>query len=947
MISIRVRSPSKKLFRGVLVGAVYFAAAKLGFLFTIVDSSVSSVWLPAGIALAAFFLQGKWVWPAIFLGAVTANLSNGAQFPVAIGIGMGNTLGPFIGVKFLLLGKKFRPDFSKISDVIYFSLFGILLAPLISSVIGVLSLWFGGMIPSGEIATLGLSWWSGDAVGVMVIAPVCLYSCSMKWKRLSSLRIFEAVFLVGSFTGCAVFIFTTHELLNYLIYPFGLWGVLRFGQAGIMGIILILASVSIPLVILKAGHEGILGTTALQVSVYRLQLFLSTAWLTGMILAATRAAEKRLAREKALSSEAFRSNITNSMQDGFSLVDANGIQSDVNPAFCRMTGFSRDELIGSGMPFPYWPPEGYECIQASFSQLMEDTESPSLELVFMRKNGERFPVIVSPSAVKDVFRNVTGYMATVKDITERKRMEDNQKIAQELLRNISNRVPGMVYQFILRPDGSSYFPFMSESIRQILRLSPEDVREDAAKAFSLVHPDDLDGLNASIQKSADDLAAWTHRFRIKFDDGTVRWIFGNAVPERARDGCTLWHGFMTDVTEQKHLEATLENAKAAAEHANRTKDRFLATLSHELRTPLTTILSWAQMLRRGKLSEKQIKHGIEVVEQSALAQGQLIDDLLDISRIQAGKLRLSIQKIDPRKVISAAVDSVQNLAGAKSIQIETSVDPSVETVLADPVRLQQILWNLISNSIKFSEPGSKIWISLGRIGTGASERIRIQVRDTGKGIKPEFMSTIFQRFTQADSTSTRAYGGLGLGLAIVKNLVEMHEGSVEVDSPGSDQGATFTLYFPVKMSASSQAAAPGIDKNTLGSVGLEGLRIFLVEDQANAREVFSMMLQSFGAEVHAAGSVSEALSGFEGFRPDVLVSDIAMPGEDGYSLIAKIRKMSSKWAQTPALALTAYAGAQDIQRAHLAGFQAHMAKPVDGDKLARAVAALAGRQTPL
>ena len=397
--------------------------------------------------------------------------------------------------------------------------------------------------------------------------------------------------------------------------------------------------------------------------------------------------------------------------------------------------------------------------------------------------------------------------------------------------------------------------------------------------------------------------------------------------------------------EQAELLTILKKTQGELKKAVQIRNEFLATLSHELRTPLTAILSWAQMLLAETLSPEKIKRGIEIVEQSAKAQGQLIDDLLDISRIQAGKLNLTIQEIDPAKVISAAIDSTRSLATGKSISIETEVDPSIQHIFADPTRFQQILWNLITNSIKFSPKGGRIWVTLDRVASLSGRRIRLRVRDNGRGIKPEFIPVIFERFTQADSSTTRVYGGLGLGLAIVQKLVGMHEGSIEVESPGEDQGTTFTISFPeklrVQIDATETEMHSRMESDAEVGIVLRGLKILVVEDDESTREIFSIILQSFGAELKIAESASEALSILGEFHPDVLVSDISMPVEDGYSLIGKVRALESKDAQTPALALTAYAGVEDVKRVQEAGFQSHMAKPVDARKLALAIARLA------
>jgi two-component system, chemotaxis family, CheB/CheR fusion protein len=390
--------------------------------------------------------------------------------------------------------------------------------------------------------------------------------------------------------------------------------------------------------------------------------------------------------------------------------------------------------------------------------------------------------------------------------------------------------------------------------------------------------------------------------------------------------------------ERTRLLELEQNARAVAERANLVKDEFIATLSHELRTPLTTILSWSQMLQSGKLDAEKSRRGAEILEQSAKTQARLVDDLLDISRIHAGKMKLTIQELDPENVLALAIESTRALAASKSILVEATIDPSIKQIFADPIRLQQILWNLITNSIKFSPHGGRAWINLERITSPIGPRIQFQVRDNGCGIKPEFLSVIFERFTQADSTSTRNHGGLGLGLAIVRKLVEMHKGAIVAESPGEGKGATFTVSIPAKPIA--EVTTVEIEPQSETDVDLRGLRILVVDDETSVTEVFEVMLRSFGAEVRTAGSASEALAVFKKFNPDVLISDIAMPGEDGYSLIGKVRSLKSKRGETPAIALSAYAGQEDIQRALRAGFQAHIAKPVDANRLALAIAGL-------
>ncbi len=402
-----------------------------------------------------------------------------------------------------------------------------------------------------------------------------------------------------------------------------------------------------------------------------------------------------------------------------------------------------------------------------------------------------------------------------------------------------------------------------------------------------------------------------------------------------------------DFTDRIRLLLQEKELRQGFEQANRIKDEFLATLSHELRTPLTTILTWAQILRMGRVDAEKAKNGTAIIEQSARVQGQLIDDLLDISRIQSGKLSLELREADPADAIYSAIESVRHLADKKSIKIETAIEPDLGFVFADAGRLQQIFWNLLTNAIKFTPASGQIKISADRIGNPAGERIRVRVFDDGKGIKAEFIPHIFEKFSQADSSSTRIFGGLGLGLAIVRNLAEMQGGEVAVESPGEGMGSTFTVSFPRRVV--SQVQGHQVKERPVRAgpqdqlpARLDGIHVLFVDDEPNAREVFAEMLQSFGAEVKTVGTVNEAMKEFMEHKPDILLSDIGMPNEDGYSLIQKVRALDAgNGKQIPALAITAYAGSDDVQRALAAGFSRHIAKPVDAVFLSRVIAGMA------
>ena len=441
-------------------------------------------------------------------------------------------------------------------------------------------------------------------------------------------------------------------------------------------------------------------------------------------------------------------------------------------------------------------------------------------------------------------------------------------------------------------------------------------------------------------------------------DGTLLNISLTVSPIRGPGGQIIGASKIArDITKQKQAEEERERlfvleqqARAGAEEANRLKDEFLATVSHELRTPLTSILGYSKMLRAGILGEKEKAHAVDAIERNARAQAQIVNDILEVSRIITGKLRLNLQQISPVTAVESAIDAVRPAAGAKGLRLITSLDLSVGSVMGDPDRLQQIAWNLLSNAVKFTPAGGRVEVRLEEV----DGQVQLKVSDTGIGIAPKFLPFVFDRFRQADSSITRSHGGLGLGLALVRYLSELHGGAVKAESPGEGLGATFIVTFPLAESDSAvDPSGPALARNsessreeqTHGSYPkLQGLSVLIVDDEEDTRKMLRMVFEQCGAEVRTAASAREALKVIEQWMPGVMVCDIGMPGEDGYSLIRKVRAAEAgRDEQTPALALTGYARSEDRVQALSAGYQMHMAKPIDPLELTAAVATLSKR----
>jgi PAS domain S-box-containing protein len=432
---------------------------------------------------------------------------------------------------------------------------------------------------------------------------------------------------------------------------------------------------------------------------------------------------------------------------------------------------------------------------------------------------------------------------------------------------------------------------------------------------------------------------------------------GEEFPMEARisqievSGEKLYTVIIRDITLRKRAEAERDEllvreraARAEAETANRAKDGFLAMISHELRTPLSPILAWSRMLRQGKVDEEKTRRALDVIERSARTQAQLIEDMLDVSRIISGKLRMQVRPVPIQPVIEDAVETVRPAAEAKNVRLYVVLDTDVGPVLGDAERLQQVVWNLLFNAVKFTPKGGRVHVALERV----NSHVEIAVADNGQGIRPETLPFIFERFRQGETGTARTHGGLGLGLAIVKHIVEAHGGTIHAESAGEGKGAVFTIKLPLAVARTAdepERRHPTVVEANVGVddryPSLEGVRVLVVDDEPHSNEVVSTLLGSCGAEIRVAVSAAQARELLGRWTPDVLVSDIGMPGEDGYEFIVKLRAQAGPVAQIPAVALTAYASRDDRIGLLSAGFQAHVPKPLDPLELVTVVANLA------
>ncbi|HEU4404528.1 MAG TPA: response regulator [Polyangiaceae bacterium] len=518
-------------------------------------------------------------------------------------------------------------------------------------------------------------------------------------------------------------------------------------------------------------------------------------------------------------------------------------------------------------------------------------------------------------------------------VLARRRVEASERAYREL----ADSLPLMVW--VDRPD--STVEYLNARWRELTGQPGLQMDWRAA-----LHPEDAEAALATWAAAAARGEPFEAQYRLRARDGTYRWFLGRSVPVRDAAGeVSKWIGSATDIHDQKQAERR-------AEDANRAKDQFLSVASHELRTPLNAILGWASMLRAGSLDAPTRERAIAAIDRNARAQAQLVDDILDVSRIISGKLRLDLAPIDPARVVEAALDVVRPAAAAKGVRLEARLGPDAGTLSGDAARLQQIVWNLLSNAVKFTPEGGRVDVRLRR----DDAHVELAVADTGEGIDPAFLPHVFEHFRQADSSATRPHGGLGLGLAIVKHLVELHGGRVEARSEGPGRGSAFAVRIPlapprppsIAPPPPAVAAAARRDEARLSCPpGLDALRVLVVDDDRDAREALRSVLEPCGVEVTTAASAAEALARFRERPPDVLVSNVGLPRDDGYALIRQVRALPpAAGGRTPAVALTAYARSEERMRALVEGFSNHLPKPVEPQELLAVLASLARFSRP-
>jgi PAS domain S-box-containing protein len=632
-----------------------------------------------------------------------------------------------------------------------------------------------------------------------------------------------------------------------------------------------------------------------------------------------------------------------SIGDGVITADVDGRVTLLNPVAEELTGWSNAEAKGQPLT---------EVFRIVNEETRAEVENPALRAMkdgvifglanhtlLITRDGREIAIDDSGAPIKSAGK-LLGAVLVFRDITERRRAEQSRALLAGIVDSSDDAIVSKSLEGIITS--------WNKAAEQMFGWTADEV---IGKSITLIIPAELRDEETMILSRLRQGQRIDHfeTIRVAKDGGRIN-ISLTVSPVRNKDGDIIGASKIArDITSRVRAEeeraALLASERAArerAEAASRAKDEFVAMISHEIRSPLNAILGWSQMLRQGSLDETATANAIDSIERNARAQAQLVSDLLDISRVITGKLRINARPVDIIPSIESALEAIRPAADAKQITIVVEREPYATVVTGDSDRLQQVFWNLLSNAVKFTPRNGRVEVKISR----SNSQLEVTVSDTGAGIRGEFLPFIFERFTQADTTTARRHAGLGLGLSIVRHIVELHGGTVTAESEGVGKGSSFRIALPVRALHRPEAEAPArqVAINTLTEeITLDEVRVLVVDDEAETRELLKIILASHRAEVMTSASAAEALPHLDDWKPNVLVSDIGMPVLDGYAFIKRVRSLNSEQRDIPAIALTAYARAEDRMRALAAGFQMHVPKPVEASELVMVIASLVKR----
>jgi PAS domain S-box-containing protein len=947
--------------RLLAVAAVYFALGALGAWLSPIGTLGPVARAPAGVALAALLLGGYRLWPAIAGGALLTSLWHGAPPLVACGVAAASTIEACFATFALRRLPGFRNALDRFQDIVGLAVLAAAAAPALGATLAMAALALGGVVSPELFGRAWIAWWMGGVLGALLVAPAVLTwtaepATAWPWGRLA-----EAAALALALGALAALVFTrspdaptSYPILRpYFLFLPMIWAALRFGVRGaatgmlVVGVAAMWGTSTGHGQFVHEGHANSLSAAHLYLSVMALAMLTLGAMVT----------EWERSRRLLDKSEAVLRSVLDGTNDAVYVKDRSGHYVLMNAPGARLFGLASEAIAGKEDVALFSAEEARVLL--AVDQVVMETGQPQDSDEHLTIGGQTRVYHTTKAPYRDGKGHILGIIGISRDVTARRRAERELSELHER-RRVEKELRDLDEQGRLAVEaahlGTWCWDLKSGELVcsipcKVLHGVAPDAEMPYSRFLAALHPDDRAAVDRRLKRSIEEHASYREEHRVVWPDGSVHWVagFGSVFYDEAGAPERML-GVSMDITAQKgadleHAELLRRErtARAEAQAAGSAKDEFLAVLSHELRTPLQSMLGWTQMLRAKRVDEPTAEKGLETIERNVKTQAQLIEDLLDISRIVAGTIRVDRHPMSLGPVVSSALATAASPAAAKSVSLEATLDPRIGEVLGDRDRLEQVFSNLIGNAVKFTPRGGSVRVRLERDGEAA----KIVVEDTGRGISAEFLPHVFERFRQAESTTRRSHGGLGIGLSIVRHLVELHGGTVTAASRGENEGATFTVTLPLAASGpDSGSARSRRTRPTPTSIqtALVGARVLVVDDDPDTCELLTMVLRDAGAETKAVNSARDALSQIASFQPDLLVSDIGMPGDDGYSLIRQVRARESvKGGHVPAVALTAFASRADREQALALGFEEHIAKPVSPADLTRTAAKLLRR----
>jgi PAS domain S-box-containing protein len=984
----RLAPSARELTLFVALAAAYVVAAWIGFRAALVADQVSPVWPPTGLALWAVLRFGNRVWPGIWLGALVANATTEVPLLPAAAIAAGNTLEALAGAWLLRRFADVDRSLDRLHQVVMLVVGAASTSTIISASIGVTTLCLWGLQPWARFGTLWWTWWLGDATGNLLVASLLL--TVPVWQRIWNTRAIlkELIVLEGFSVAVTMLVFATRPPrfaesfpLEFAVFPIVMWAGLRFAHPGAALVSATISCIAVWGTLRGGGPFSVGPLMEPQESVILLQIFTAAIAASGLVFGAAIADRYRaerlretdhaltaiLSQEPDLKSAAPRIARTVCETLGWDVGILWRVDDEQNALVCvdswqlsdRVNDFVADSrtrrfMPGVGLPGrvwtlgrPAWIPD--VVIDPNFPRAAVATRVGL-------HGGFGFPILLEgrvfgviefftrdprpPDASLLTLMAAAG--SQIGQFIERRRAE--QQIARS--EALTSAIVNAALDCIISIDANGNVLEFNPAAVQTFGFSRDQVlgRELAA----IIVPERLRAQHrAAVRRAVETgegrvLGRRMEMAALKADGTEVTVEL--AITRVLSGPRPIFTAHLRDITDRKRIEEErrelLERERAArldAENANRSKDLFLATVSHELRTPLTAILGWASMLQSHQFEPERVPQIYERIFKNAQAQTQIVNDLLDVSRIVSGQLRLEWQRTDLCEIARLSLETIRPTALAKGVTLESRIPAEPCFVSGDPARLQQVMWNLLSNAAKFTPAGGTVSLALGASASGMS----LEVADTGIGIPAAFLPRLFERFWQADSTSTRTHGGLGLGLALVRHIVEAHGGFVKASSEGEGRGSRFVVHLPATLPEPSEpeAAQPSRAAQRADAADLHGVTALVVDDDPTALELFAEILEEHGARAIGVPSAAAALARLAAEPVDAMVIDIGLPGEDGLMLLGRIRALEAERGrrEAPAIAVSAYASANDQAQALTAGFVAHIAKPALPEVLLAAV----------